>query len=116
MCERKRILDKIIKMANELAEEFLSCEPYMEYSRIKLRLEQNPELKEKIAEFEKTSDIYEKKRIDNEYVSFDDERTISDMYTDLWLSEDGRAYLESQKELCGILRRTLEIIELKCTL
>ena len=113
--ERKRPVENIIKKTNELVNEFKNCGPYIEYMRIKSTFGENPGLKTKLAEFEKASELFENKRLQGE-ISFDEERVISSMYTELWLSEDGRAYLESKNELYKILGDIFEIIENQCAL
>ena len=109
-------MDKIIEIANELVSEFINCESYKKYIYIKLKINNDPDLKDKLAEFEKASDIYETKRMQDDYISFDEERIISNMYTELWLSDDARAYLEAQRKLYETLRQVLEIIEKNCLL
>ena len=106
-------MEKILELARGLADAFTACEAYAEYTNVKSRIENDPELSLKITEFEKAAEAFEAKR-GGEGVSFDEERIISNMYTDIWLNGDGRAYFTSLSELYKALGEIYDILENGC--
>jgi len=109
-------MDKILHIADELTEAFVNCDVYREYISIKQRLDDNPELKGMLERFYKESLDFELKRLGGGEPDFEEERRISGQYADIWLSEDGRRFMEIKNALYRTLRTIYETIEEKCAL
>ena len=107
-------MDDIIQLAEELADNFTGSETYAEYKRVKEKIENDPDLAKKIDAFYSASEAYELRRLNGEEIHFDEERVLSNQYTDIWLDENGNAYMAAKNKLTKTLGRVFEIIGTKC--
>jgi len=107
-------MDDIIKLAQELADRFTNSETYSEYARAKEKIEGDPDLLKKIGEFYSASEAYEARRLNGEEIHFDEERILSNQYTEIWLDENGRAYMAAKNKLTVTLGKIFEIIGTGC--
>jgi len=108
-------MDNILHIADELTEAFVNCDAYLEYISIKQRLNDNLELKGMLERFYKESLDFELKRLAGD-ADFEEEKRISGQYADIWLTEDGRRFMETKNTLYKTLRQIFETIEEKCAL
>ena len=109
-------MERILQLTNELADEFINSGLYKEYNRLKVSLEDNPELKVKIDEFKIKSESYEIKLLQTGEDSFDEEKIVSSLYSEVMLYEDGKLYLDAEKKLYGLLDQMFTILENRCRL
>jgi len=108
-------MDDILHIADELTDAFVNCDAYREFASIQRRLNDNPELKGMLERFYKESLDFELKRLAGE-ADFEEEKRISGQYADIWLTEDGRRFMETKNILYKTLRTVFEMIEEKCSL
>ena len=97
-------------------DEFVNSGQYKKYARLKEKLEENDELRQKVESFYKKSEMFELKRIQGEETDFDEERVLSNQYTEIWLNETGNMYMAARNDIYKALARIYEIIENKCEL
>ena len=109
-------MERIINAANELTAAFTQWDAYIDYKRLTDRLANDPALTQKIEAFYEASADFEQRRGDGEEVGFEEEKALSARYTDIWLNENGRLYMESRKKLHVALKIIFEIIERDCAL
>jgi len=109
-------LENIVGLAESLADEFVNSHTYREYTRLKQKIDDDPELKQKIEAFYDASDAYEAGRLRGDEIHFDVERVLSGQYADIWLNEDGHAYMKARNALYDTLDRVYKIIGEKCGL
>ena len=109
-------MDKILKIADELTDEFLNSEAYKEYERLIIEIERDAELRQKLESFYRASEAFEQKKAGGSEYSFDDERILSNKYAELWLNETAGRFMSVKKELFNTLEAVREKIESKCGL
>ena len=107
-------MDKVIEAAENLAAEYKNSAAYKEYARLKKIIEKDPGLKSAVDSFYKASEAHEIKRMNGGTIPFDDERIMSNKYTELWLNETGHKFMAAKKELKAALVRIYGIIETNC--
>ena len=109
-------MERIINAANDLAAAFTQWDIYIEYKRLTDKLAGDPALLHKIEAFYEASADFERRRRDGEDVNFEDEKSLSARYTDIWLNESGRLYMETRRKLHEALGKIFEVIERDCVL
>ena len=107
-------MEKIIEKAAELTAEFVNCDAYKEFLRLNGELSGQPEMMNKIETFYKASESLELRRARGEHISFDEERLLSNQYTEIWLNETGRDYMNTKNGLLKTLDDVFKMIEADC--
>ena len=93
-------MDTIKKMAMELGEKVYQSDLYQSYLYYKKRVENKPNLKQKIDELKKLQ-LSQGLR---------EEEDLSKAYSDVALDPDGMGFWESEKQLMSFMAEVLEIV------
>lgn len=106
----------VIEMAGLLAEKLKETEAHTNYERSKNKIHMDEDLTLKIYRYKKMNFDYQHKLMNNIEPSFDEEKKISGLYSELLLNDDARLFLESEKKLIDLVSDIYNIIGEACGL
>jgi cell fate (sporulation/competence/biofilm development) regulator YlbF (YheA/YmcA/DUF963 family) len=105
----------ILETTRQLADTLKKSGLYRDYLSSRIRAESQPELVQSLRAFKKAQAEYENKRLSaKEPYSFDEERTVIHMYTELMLNEDARVFLKNEGALLNLWNQLAEILGGAC--
>ena len=107
-------MDEIISAAQALANALRSSKLYADYRRGRLRLAEHPELSSRILDFKKKQTAFEMKRMQNQSVTFEEEKYISHLYSELMQNEYAKNFLDAEDAFLTDYGRAMEIIASAC--
>lgn len=97
-------MEKVIEKTENLIEEILRSDEYVTLKSINKKIEANSELKIKLDAFNAASYKLEMKRFKGEEITFDEEKLVSAYYSDVYMNEDGRIFLETERSLYNTIQ------------
>ncbi len=100
----------LISMASEISDKFISSELYKDYLVLLEKIEKDENLKLKITNYKKEQIAFQSKVLANESTSFQDEKRMSVLYTELIMNEDCRKFLKVEAELLKGLNQIYEAL------
>ncbi len=104
------MFNDLIAMANEISDKFISSELYKEYLELLEKIEKNKSLKDKISNYKMEQINFQGKVLANEPTSFEEEKKLSSLYTELIMNEDCRKFLKVEAELLKALNQIYEAL------
>lgn len=102
--------EKIFDYSKNIAELIKQSEAYKNYLFFKEKVKSDPNLQGEIIELKKEQANIEYKKINGEEVSFEDERKINSLYSQIAAWEGGYEFLESEKLLLKLISDVYEKI------
>lgn len=106
--------DAILLAAQTLADTIKNSELYRSYRRSRIRVEGKPDLADRLHHYKKTQAAYEFKRLQNQPVTFDEEKYLSHLHAELSLNEDTGRFLAQEDQLLEAYRQILDILNEAC--
>jgi len=102
---------------NHLAERFSQSAPYRDFQHYKKLLEEDPVLLTRVKEYKKAQTEFEYKRLRGEsMVNFDEEKHVSNLYTELSLNKVAGAFLAAENALLELYRQAFDTLCDACDL
>ena len=105
---------KIMEAARSLAALFASSAIYRDYLQYKQALQDDPPLLERVKAFKEVQTDLEFKRINNGFVTFDEERRIAHQFTELSLHPVAGPFLTCEHSLLNLYRDVMDTISEVC--
>ena len=100
----------LLEDAKRLADRFQASDLYKNYQHHKNALEKDPLLQERVTTYKRYRYDLERKRLDEGYVSFEEEKRVAHQYTELSLHPLAGPFLACEFELLNLYRQTLDVI------
>jgi cell fate (sporulation/competence/biofilm development) regulator YlbF (YheA/YmcA/DUF963 family) len=107
-------MDEILAAAKALAETLRNGTLYKDYRKNRIRVAENPELSARMLDFKKKQAAFEMKRLQNQPVTFDDEKFISHLYAEMTQNETARKFLASEEAFLEAYRQVMEMLGEAC--
>jgi cell fate (sporulation/competence/biofilm development) regulator YlbF (YheA/YmcA/DUF963 family) len=101
--------EELINAANKLAEGFSKSKIYSDYMLYKEQIKNNPELFANLMEFKHIQQALEYKR-SHSGISFEEERHLSRLYSELTLNEQAAGFLACESALLNLYKQTVDTI------
>ena len=109
-------MDDILKAAQALSDALKNSEIYKNYRKSHIGILANPEVSRRIHDFKKKQTAYELKRLQNIPNSFEDERHISHLYSELVLDEAAKNFINCEDEFLTTYHKVMEILNEACNI
>ncbi len=103
-------MEQILQKANELVESIKNSNFYKDYNLAKSKILQDQNLYQKIKAFKQLQFEYKMKPDP----SFEEERAVSALYTELMLNEDAKLFLKNEMEIVKLLSQVFNLIGENC--
>ena len=108
--------DDLFKLADTLTSAIKNSKCYNDYLISKEQIKEDSKLCDKIREFKSLHIDLQKKKLNNEEISFDYERDISKRYYNLILNENVKTFLENEQILIKLMGDIYNRISTECVL
>ena len=107
-------MSEILAAAQTLADAISGSGEYADYRKSRIRVMENPDVAEKLFDFKKKQAAVELRRLQNQIITFDEEKQLSHQYAELSLNETAGRFLECEDVFLGLYNRALELINGAC--
>ena len=104
----------LLNDTRNLAARFKNSGLYRDYLRHKKALENDTVLFERVMAYKKSRIELESKRLQEAYVSFDEEKRLAYQYTELSLHPEAGAFLACEFELLKLYEQAFDILSEAC--
>ena len=106
--------DKVISIAGELSDELSKTECCARFCHYKQIVGADPILYNRIKDFKKAQIEFEYRELQDSPLSFEEEKNVSKLYSELVLNDNARHYLESEKAVLELFSRIIDIVSAAC--
>ena len=107
-------MDEVLKQAKALADALRGSDVYNAYRRERIRVAENPALADNMLTFKKKQAAFELKRLQNQPVTFDEEKHISHLYAELSQNETAKRYLDRESAFLNVYRQVTDMLNDAC--
>ncbi len=104
------MFNDLINKATEISEEFVNSDLYKEYLVLLEKIKKDYSLLEKIGNYKRAQINFQGQVLANEVPSFEEEKKLSALYTELVMNEDCRNFLKVEAELLKNLNQIYEAL------
>lgn len=109
-------MDKILNLADEITISIKNSELYQNYLNSKDKINKDSELKKRIKDFREKSMSFQSKLMQNQEVSFEEEKYISSLYFGLIVNEDVKTYFKNEELLLNLMANIYNKLGNECRL
>ncbi len=95
--------DALLNMAKTLNKEIMLSDIYKQYIESKKKVDSNPSYKDMIEKLRSEQNVFELKKLNSEYIDSGEEFSFLNMYSDISIIPECRAYLLNEVRLLKLL-------------
>ncbi len=103
-------MDEVNNLTNQLAVAIENSSCRKKYLEAKEKIIINQSLVSKIKEYKRAHMEFQLKLMNNSNPSFEEERIVSKLYSDLMLNDEAKTYLECEKDLMGVITDVQNVV------
>jgi len=104
----------LLEETAQLAEKFQNSDIYLDYCRSKELLKNDTTMLDRLKEYKKIQHELEIKRLQEGTISFDEEKRLAHLYSELSLHPIAGSFLAAEHELLQLYRKALDSLSEAC--
>ena len=107
-------MQEALLLAEDVAKAINKSEIYENYLKARKKIKEDKELFNRILEFKRCNLDYQKKLMNGENISFDEERNISRKYYELKESEEAVEFFRTEHAMMNLMRQIYGVLFMEC--